>query len=464
MFFPFFKDKSSFVPGGVRELIYLAFPMIVSSACDGIMTFTDRLFLARVSPAAMNASLGGSVALQVLMFFFIGLTGYSTALVAQYFGAGKRHTATKVTFQAVLVSVAAWPLILAVLPWADSIFTLMGVPDAQMGLQVDYVEVLGWGSLLMLMRHTLSCYFTGIGKTNVVMMATVVAMGVNVVFDYILIFGKLGIEPMGVRGAALATVLGSAFANLVLVYKYMGKANRIGFAVMRSFRFSKTLMSKLLYFGTPAGLEFFLNFVAFSAMVTIFHGRGDVAATASTIMFNWDMASFIPLIGIEIAVTSLVGRYMGAGQKGAANRSALSAIKIGVFYSAVVLLLFVFVPEQLVRVFHPDGYDQVFEDAVPVAVNMIRIASIYVLVDAMVVAIIGALRGAGDTHYTMIVSVVLHWLFVPVLYLSLNVLDLPVTFGWGIVVVSYLIFSSIIIQRFRSGKWRNIHVIKPDDK
>ncbi len=458
------KDKATFTPGGVRELLYLAFPMIVSSACDGIMTFTDRLLLARVGSAEMNASLGGSVAMHVLMFFFIGLTGYSTALVAQYYGAGKKEATTKVAFQAMIITIAAWPVILFLVQWAKSAFIYMGVPDNQIHLQTEYLTVLAWGSLFMMMRHTLSCYFTGIGRTKVVMVATVVAMVANVLLDYVLIFGKFGIKPMGVKGAALATIMGSLLGVIVLLIEYLGKNNRIKFAVMKSFHFSKKLMYKLVYYGTPAGLEFFLNFVAFSAMVTLFHAKGEVAATATTVMFNWDLASFIPLLGIEIAVTSLVGRYMGAGLKSAANRSAFSAIKIGIFYSAVVLVLFLFIPEQLVRVFHPSEYDPVFESAVAMAITMLRVASLYVLVEAVMIALIGALRGAGDTHYTMVVSVVIHWLFVPVLYLSLNVFDLSATFGWVIVVISYLLFSTIMVRRFRSGKWRNIHVIKPGEK
>lgn len=453
------KKRSFFKPGGVRELLILAIPMIISTACDGVMTFTDRLFLARVGSAQMNASLGGSVALQVLMFFFAGLVGYSTALVAQFFGSGDKQKATKAAFQAILISLAAWPVILLLAPFAGDIFVMMGIPAQQLDYQVAYLNVLAFGSLFLLMRHTLGCYFTGIGRTKVVMMATLAAMLINVLLDYILIFGKLGFEPMGVRGAAIATVAGAFSATLILLFVYLGKSNRLEFSVMRSFRFDSKVMLKLIHYGYPAGLELFLNFMAFSAMIMLFHARGDVAATATTIMFNWDMVSFIPLLGIEIAVTSLVGRYMGAGRPWVAQRAAYSAIKTGIFYSAVILILFVSVPEFLVRVFRPSQIDSVFEQAVPMAVTMIRIAALYVLVEAVMVALVGALRGAGDTHYTMVVSVLAHWLFVPVLYLSLNVFGFSVEVSWVILVLFFLLFSTILMFRFRSGKWKNIKVI-----
>lgn len=446
-------------PGGIKEVLILAFPMIISTACDGVMTFTDRLFLARVGSEQMNAAMGGGVTMQMLTFFFVGLTGYSTALVAQYFGAGKKQNATKAAFQAILITLLAWPVILLVKPLAFVFFDFMKFPESQLGFQVEYMNILAWGSVFSMMRYTLGCYFSGIGKTKIVMSATLAAMVINVVLDYIFIFGKLGFPAMGVQGAALATVAGSFAATLILLAVYLNKTNRTEFAVLKSFRFDFGIMKKLIYYGSPAGFEMFLNFLAFTTMIAMFHSQGDSVATATTIMFNWDLVSFIPLLGIEIAVTSLAGRYMGAGKPDIAQHAAISAIKTGIFYSIIILALFVFIPEQLVQVFHPETPTAIFDEAVPIAVTMIRIASLYVLVEAVMVALVGALRGAGDTYFTMLASVIAHWMFIPVLYVSMYVLKLSVTFSWFLLVLFFLGFSIVLIFRFRSGKWKKIRVI-----
>lgn len=445
--------------GGVKELLIIALPMVVSTAADGVMTFTDRLFLARVGSEHMNAAMGGGVAMQMLSFFFVGLIGYATALVAQYFGAKQKNYTTVATFQAIIITILAWPIILLIKPLTIGFFHFMHIPQSQIGYQIEYLNILAWGSIFGLLRHTLSCYFSGIGRTKIVMRATLLAMLVNVGLDYVLIFGRLGIPAMGVRGAALATILGSLSATLVLAVAYLKRANRMEFGVMQSFRYSWEIMRKLLYYGYPAGLELFLNFFALVTMISLFHSEGDYVATASTIMFNWDLVSFIPLLGIEIAVTSLVGRYMGAGRPQVAHRSALSAIKTGMFYSVVILILFVFIPETLVRVFHPQISTATFNQAVPIAVSMIRIAAIYVLAEAVMVAMVGALRGAGDTHFTMIVSVAGHWLFVPVVFITLKVFKLSVPISWLAMVLSFLLFCLVLIVRFRTGKWKTIRVI-----
>lgn len=458
----FFKNYFSgyHKPGGIKELLVLAFPMIISTACDGVMTFTDRLFLARVGSEQMNAAMGGGITMQMLMFFFIGLTGYSTALVAQYFGAGERHNSSKATFQAILITIAAWPIILLLKPVTVVLFHYIQIPHMQMQYQIQYMDILAWGALFGMMRYTLACYFSGIGKTQIVMIATIVAMLVNVMLDYVLIFGKLGIEPMGIQGAAVATIIGSAFAVAILAFAYLSPNNRLEVSVLKSFRFDKVIMKKLLYYGYPAGLELFLNFLAFSVMIAIFQSQGDIISTTTTIMFNWDLVSFIPLLGIEIAVTSLVGRYMGAGRPQVAHRAALSGVKTGLFYSVVILVLFIFIPNVLVMVFHPDRPSEVFNASVPIAVTMIQIAAFYVLAEAVLVALIGALRGAGDTHFTMISSVAAHWSFVPILYIAFHVFHLSVVISWFLLVMFFLVFCGVLVWRFQSGKWKTIKVIQ----
>jgi len=81
------------------------------------------------------------------------------------------------------------------------------------------------------------------------------------------------------------------------------------------------------------------------------------------------------------------------------------------------------------------------------------------LVEAVLVAVVGALRGAGDTHFTMIASVTAHWLFVPILYVSLNVLNLSIEVSWLFLVIFFLAFTAVFIRRFKSGKWKKINVI-----
>ncbi len=445
--------------GGIKEVLIIALPMIISTAADGFMTFTDRFFMAKISPEQMNAVMGGGIAVQVLTFFFVGLLGYSTALVAQYFGAGEKHNSSKTLTQAVIISLIAWPIVVLLSPIMIKYFYYMKIPQEQIAFQIEYFNVLVLGAVLALLRHTMSCYFSGIGKTGVVMWSTIVAMLVNVLLDYILIFGNLGFKAYGIKGAAIASIAGSGTGLIILAIVYLHKTNRIAFSVLKSFKFDFNIMRKLIHYGYPAGLELFLNFIAFSVMISLFHAQGEVQATAATIMFNWDLVSFIPLLGLEIAVTSLVGRYMGANRPQVAHRATISAIRIGLIYSGIIFILFISVPELLVRIFEPHSYSEIFELALPYAKNMIMIASIYVLSEALMVSFVGALRGAGDTFFTMIASVTAHWLFIPILYFSTKYFNFSIEWSWLFIVLSFLLFSSLMYFRFKSEKWKKIKIL-----
>ncbi len=453
------QQSKSPVPGGIRELLALALPIIISTACDGIMIFTDRLMLSRIGADAMNAAMSGGVSIQVATFFFMGLTGYSTALAAQFMGAGQKPNSSAAAFQAFLIALVAVPVVLLWLAPADYISVKLGIPETQRNFQWQYMKILAAGTVFGLIRHVLASYFSGIGRTKVVMAATLTAMAVNVGLGFSLIYGKLGLPQLGIRGAAIGAVGGWLAAALILVVAYFDKQNREEFSSAHTLRFHRDIMRKLLAFGYPAGFEMFLNFLAFSAVIQIFQSVGTHVATATTITFNWDLITFIPLLGIEIAVTSLVGRHMGARDPHTAKKTVHSAIKVGTLYSLGTLLLFVAVPDWLVAVFRPDSPSQIFEDARPLASSMIRMASFYVLAEAMMCALVGALRGAGDTLFTMAASVSAHWLFALTAWMLFKVFHLPPLVGWSAVIGIFLAFALALFLRFRSGRWMTISVV-----
>lgn len=440
-------------------MLAIALPMVVSHGCETLMIFTDRLFLSRLGPVPMSASMAGGLTSFMMMTFFIGLTGYTTALVAQYLGAGRKERCARVVSQAVLVSLVAAPLIFAARPLAHALFEGSGIPPEQLAPQKAYFDILLAGGLLVLLRTSLSSFFSGIGRTRVVMLSALTAVTVNIAANYVLVFGKFGVPALGIRGAALGHLLSSFCALLVLVAAYLEKENRREYGIGTSLRLDREAMRKLLRFGSPAGLEMFLNLLAFTTMIMLFHSHGLATATAVTVVFNWDMVSFVPLLGLQIGVVSVVGRYMGAGRPEVAERAASSALKMGWAYSSVILVLFVSFPEALVAVFRPEAPDAVFAEAAPLASGMLRLASIYVLADAVMIVYSGVLRGAGDTLWAMCASVGMHWLLVPVLFLLLKILGFPPQSAWLVLVFLFMGFCGVFYLRYRTGRWKALSMV-----
>jgi len=438
-------------PGGLAETLAVGLPMVVSQSCDTVMIFVSRWQLSQLDDTAMNAAFLGGLSAFAVQTFFVGLIGYSTALVAQSFGAGRPERCQAALGQALLVAVLAYPVMLCAIPLGRALFPRLGLPEEQLAPQQLYFETLLWGSVLGLLRGAFAGYFSGLGRTRVVMLASLLSMVSNVPLVYVLVFGKLGLPPLGILGAALGMLVAGGLGLSTLLFVFLRERARQPRA---SLGFERGLFFELLRKGSPAGLEFFLNLLSFHAMVVLFQRQGAVSATAASILFNWDMVAFVPLVGMEIAVTSLVGRYVGADDAVAVRRTLRSGLTLGLLFSSLVFVGFVAFPEVLVDVFRPETNAQSFEAARGLAITMLRIASAYVGIDALLLVFAGALRGAGDTFFTMVVTVALHWLLVLVLALSLEVLKLGTLTSWSILVGLFMLFPAALALRWRSGRWR----------
>jgi MATE family multidrug resistance protein len=448
--------------GGVRETLAIALPIVASQACETALVFIGRMFLSKLQPELMNAAMGGGLTAFMMLSFVMGLAGYSTALVAQYLGAGRKRDCPLVVTQAVLICVVAYPAIVACRPLGHALFEWMRIAPAQLGPQKLYFDILLLGAFLPLFKGCLSSFFSGIGRTAMVMVSSCVAMLVSAGADYVLIFGHFGVPALGIRGAAFGALIGSASGLAVLVFAYFKKRNREEFSIAHSLRFDVSAAKKLLRYGSPTGLEMLSGFMAFNAMVLIFHSRGPVIATAATIMLNWDMVSFVPLMGFEIAITSMVGRYMGGGRPELAHRSVISGMKLGQVYSMVILVLFLAFPAVLAGIFRPMGASEVFLKAVPTAVVMLRLAAFYVLTNAGFVVFIGALRGAGDTLWAMSMAITAHWAMVLALAVVLRGWNLSAEAGWGTIVGIFVLLFGVVCLRYRGGKWKSIRVVEAE--
>ena len=281
-------------PGGGQEVLRIAAPLFISQASETVMLFTDRLFLSKLGPVQMAATMGGGITSFMFSTFFIGLIGYSTAMVARNYGANRSGNCALVTTQSLIISLLAYPLILSCIPFGRFIFLKTGISPEQLKYQLPYFQILMFGSISILLRGSIGSFFSGIGKTRIIMIANVASMVCNVGINYLLVFGKMGFPQLGIRGAAYGTVISGVIGLLILCIAYFSKVNVKQYSVMRCFRYSKALMKELIAIGYPAGLEFFLNHAGFTLMVTAFHSQGTVVASAVTIAFNWDMVSFIP--------------------------------------------------------------------------------------------------------------------------------------------------------------------------
>ncbi|HCE46443.1 MAG TPA: hypothetical protein DET40_23105 [Lentisphaeria bacterium] len=452
-------------PAGISEVWAIALPMIISSSFDVIIMFIDRLFLGRVEPLQMAAMMTGGLTAFTLGTFFMGLISYSGAMVAHLYGAGRKKDCSRMVFQSLILSLISYPLMLALIPIGLASFQWAGHSPEQIRYETQYFMITAFAtSFFSIMRVPFGSFFSGIGKTSVVMRANFAGLVVNFVFAYLLIFGELGFPQLGITGAAIAVAASSAANLAVLAFYYFRRENIEEFNIKQSFIFEWPLMKRLLKFGFPSGLEFMVNLSAFTTMVTMFYGYGEKVASAVTIVFNWDMIAFLPMLGLQIAVTTLVGQNLGRKNEANAIRATWSGLKINLLYSGFMLILFLSVPAYLVKVFEPSVPPPDWNEIVAMAVPMIMMMSVYPISDGFFIVFSGAIRGAGDTTWAMIVSGILHWGGALYAWFLTHYLHLPPVTAWVFFVLLFPLFGLTFWLRFRSGKWKGRNVIPEEDE
>ncbi len=447
----------------LKELLYIAIPMVISQVSDTVMLFFDRLMLSRLGELHLAAAMSGGLSQFTLTSFFVGMVGYVNAMTAQYFGARRTDQCAPVVYQGIYLSLVAYPILLFLSPLMKTAFILLGHGEDQISLEYTYFRVLMYGSLFPIIRSAFTGFFLGIGKTRVVMVANLVGMAVNLPANYALIYGNWGFPAWGITGAALGTILGSFSTVVILVLAFLGFSYRASFQTQRIRPLDVPLLAKLMRYGGPAGGELFLNVTAFNFFVLLMHSYGPEVAAAVTVAFNWDLVAFIPMLGIGDAVTSMVGRRVGAGKYIEARRATYTALATAWIYSASMMVLFLIASPQLVQVFVPPDYLSSRGSAIDtfsLAVFMLRLAGLYTLADSAQIVFSGALRGGGDTRTVMYISVGLHWVYS---FLSLAMIK-HWNYSPSAVWISFILFVMVLgismYLRFRSGRWQGIEVIK----
>ncbi|MEH6583586.1 MAG: MATE family efflux transporter [Halioglobus sp.] len=437
----------------LRELLRLSLPMVVSQGAFAVMIFTDRWFMSQIDATHIAAALGGGIAAFFSFSLFMGVITYANALVAQYYGAGDWSKCPKVVTQGLIMAMCCIPLLALGAYFVGGLFAQMGHDPAQVALEKVYFYVLMSGSFFTLVKACIACYFSGIGRTKVVMISDLLGVFLNIPLTWALVFGKLGLPEMGIAGAAVSTVVASIFSIFLFVYFYFARENREQFHVLSSFHFDWRITRRYLRLGTPSGLESFMNTATFNLFLLMFQSYGVVQGAAMAIVFNWDMLSFVPMIGLNIGVMSLIGRFVGAGDMARANQVISSGFIAALGYSGLLAVLFLVFRHELVAVFETPGQD--FLEIATLAGQMMIGLSTYMVADAVILISGGALRGAGDTRWIMITSVTVHLLMLIAQYFIIMVYDFGPMVSWWTFVAMLITLAAIYLWRLLGGVWRH---------
>jgi len=268
-----------------------------------------------------------------------------------------------------------------------------------------------------------------------------------------LVFGQFGLPALGIAGAAFGSVASMVFTMTLYLAFYLAKDKREKFFIGDSLVFDAGISRRYIRLGFPSGMEMFLNIAAFNLFLLMFQSYGIPEAASATIVFNWDILSFVPLLGLNIAIMSMIGRFVGAGDMTKTNEVTSAGCILGIGYSTFLFIFFILFRNQLVEIFI--FYEDQAEEIRSLARFMMIGLSCYVLLEGILQVASGVLRGAGDTRWIMFASVSLHWAMLVAQFFIIKVLDFGPRVSWMGFVLMILGICAVFVSRLRSNKWRD---------
>jgi|TARA_B110000238_G_C16113289_1_gene433701 MATE family multidrug resistance protein len=446
--------------GGYHEVLVIAVPLILSTGAWSLLLFIDRMFLSWYSSDAIAAAMPAGMASFAMMCLFIGTAAYVNTFVAQYFGAGEEHNIGGVIWQGIYFSCLSIFLVIPAYILAEEFFALIGHSESLQLLEVDYFKLLMYSAVFMVLNNTLSSFFSGLGKTLVVMWVSILITMINVLLDYLFIFGKFGFPAMGIKGAATATNIAVITGSMVLLGLIFQSKYRQRFQLLSSWRFDKKLFNRLVYFGFPNGLRLFIDMSAFTAFLMFIGTLGTRELVASNIAFNINALSFLPMVGLMIGVAVVVGQRLGENKPQLAEKATWSAIHIALAFFGVLALLYISIPEVFIYPFTLNGGLGDLQGSEEMIVILLKFIAFFGVFDALFLVFLGALEGAGDTRFVMkmsfIISVIL--LVIPC-YLYIKYFQANIYVLWSMITINVIVYCAVFFLRFYKGPWKTMRVI-----
>lgn len=440
--------------GTMRELAPIAFPIVLSQAIDVLMIFCDRYFLSQIGKEPLAATLSGGILTFIITSLVTGTLAQINPLVAQYRGAAEEQKCVTVAQQGLAFTIVFAPAVFLLAHLAAPVlFSAFEHRGDLLENELAYFRILSLTVFTSALRQVFANFFVGIGQTLMVTIASLTAVALNLPLAYALTFGAWGLPRLGISGTAWATVISGILPLLILAIRFFAREVHARYRTRRAFAWDATILRQLVRYGFPAGLETFVNAGGFMFFTMVMYSFSADVAAATTIVLNWDMVSFLPLLGLSQSTSTLVGKYLGARKKRLALRSAWSGLKAGWMYAALVTLVYLTLTRVLVLIFSPSDKQADFSGTVDYAVAMLKVSCLYFFFDATYSVLGGILKGAGDTVWTMVVSNSLMWTMAAVTYvLKIQGLLSPIG-GWLMLTGLIFVFGILFFLRFQGKKW-----------
>ncbi len=425
----------------------VAWPVVVSMLSYTAMGVTDTLFVGQLGTAELAGTALAATGTILLCSFFLGALRGVKVLAAQATGAGQHALAVAAGWQGLWLALLGGGSVALFGLGAEGVAAVLGGSSEVQNHTATYFAIRCLAAPAWFALTALGECFQGVGDTRTPMRYTLLANGLNVALTAMMVPGFGPIPAMGVAGAALATAIAFNVAALAQLWRFRRRFGAIAGV-------NRELIGRLLDVGAPVGVRWVVDISGWALLATMLARMGEAEVAANQIAIRVVSVSFLPGYGVGEATCILVGQYVGARNEEAAMRAFVSSLLICGSLMGACALVFLMWPETIIGWFSQDT------EVLRIGAELLFLAALFQLGDAVAMVGMGALNGTGDTRLVMFISIAGSWfVLVPLGWLFGSWYGMGAAGVWLAVTAEIAVRAVLITIRWLSGGWRGKAVV-----
>ncbi len=392
----------------------LATPVILGMLGHQVVALVDNIMVGQLGSAELAAVSLGNSFMFVAMSLGVGFSTAITPLVAEADGAGDREKGKSSFKHGLFLCMVLGLALFAAVMFAKPLMYVMKQPPEVVDLAMPYLTLVAASLVPLIIFQGFKQFSDGLSMTRFPMYATIVANLVNVLLNYMFIFGKFGAPALGVVGAAIGTLASRVVMVAYLWYLLSRKEKSRYFVTnIKIFTLSKGMLKKLLNLGFPSAMQMFFEVAIFTSAVWLSGILGKNPQAANQIALNLASMTFMVAMGFSVAAMIRVGNQKGLGNFRELRRVAISIGLLTSILALVFAVCFILFNDSLPKMFLDFDNLADFADnheVVAIAAQLLIIAAIFQFTDALQVVALGALRGMQDVKIPTVITFIAYWI------------------------------------------------------
>jgi putative MATE family efflux protein len=436
-----------------KNIWKIAFPIIISGIAQNVVNVTDTMFLGQLSNVALGAGGNAGIFYFVLVITGMGFTTGAQIIIGRRNGEGNYSQIGKV-FDHCLYFIIPLGILLFFFMEFLSPFLLEAITHSPLILEasIEYINYRAFGILFSFINFSFIAFYVGTTKTKILMPVTFLMMLTNVFLDYSLIFGNFGFPEMGIKGAAIASVISEGAALLFLVvYTYkqvdIKKYNLFGFR-----NFDKAIFNRIFKVGSPIMLQNFLSLSSWFIFFMIIEKLGEKELAISHIIRSIYMVLMIPLFGFSSATNTLVSNLIGQGNSDKVLPLINKVVVLSLLSTTFVLVFNLFFPKDMIGFYTNDI--ALIKEALPT----LNVVSGTMFFFAIAFILFNGVSGTGNTNKSLLIELITISIYLAVTYYIAIELksSLPIVWCSEFIYFGLLGFLSFVYLKW--GNWKKVDI------